>query len=472
MSADTNQAFDWEDLLDLIEDGELVPVLGKELLLIDTPDGQRYLEHVVVDKLVETFRLDRQSFPENCSLDGFATRYLASFPPQKRETSKRRIQKRVAEILAAETFDVPESLVKLANMGRFDLFITTTPYALMERALKQVGAHGCSVQSFSLHGDIQDIPDDLQRQSQPSVFNLFGALPSQANPYLDFAVTDEDMIEYLHRFNEQKLQFRELGAELKEKSLLLLGCGLPDGLLRFLIRSLSNDRLFPSKNYKVVDQWVAEDPNLLLFLKGFTNEIFLTENAVGFVAELERQWQDRGPSGFIPPPDYVDQAGAHPGGLAARSGDAPDSGGVFISYRRDDSPAVDRLVKALEDAGLPIWRDTQSIRGGDDWLREVKEHIKDCLLFLPIVSRHAQTDESEAMREWNLALERAERISKDATFIIPILIDDLEPGAAFIPNEFWAKDVIRCPQGQATLEFSQTIKAKFRERVLAKAQRL
>ena len=87
------------------------------------------------------------------------------------------------------------------------------------------------------------------------------------------------------------------------------------------------------------------------------------------------------------------------------------------------------------------------------------------MLFLPVISRNAQTDESEATREWNLALKRAERMSRGTAFIIPVVIDDTGPGARYIPAEFWEKNFISCPDGNPSPEFSSTIKAKFRERV-------
>jgi hypothetical protein len=454
---------DWEDLLDLIEDGQLVPVLGKELLLVETGEGVRPLEELVVERLMTELRLSADDFPEHCSLNEFSVRYLKSFPPRKRETSKRRIQKNVAEIMIALDPGIPAPLLKLAEVSQFHLYIDTTPYNILERALQQARGKDCVRRNHSLHGDISDIPGKSQRQGAPCVFNLFGELPSQENPSLDFAVTDEDMIEHLHRFNRQYAQFDELFAELHDKSLLLLGCGLPDGVVRYLIRSLSSERLFPYSDFKIVDAYASKDPHLLMFLRGFTNDIYLFADAVDFVDELHSQWQS--------------EVGANPLNPVLPEPSSPvplngklDTSGVFVSYKRDDTEQVKRLVNALEQAGLPVWQDTQSIRGGDDWLTSVRGAIKDCMLFLPVLSRNAQTDESEAIREWNIALKRAERMSRGTTFIIPVVIDDTGPGAPYIPAEFWEKNFISCPDGNPTAEFSDTVKAKYRQRVLERTK--
>jgi len=456
---------DWEDLLDLIEDGRLVPVLGKELLLVKTGDGERPLEELIVENLIAVLRLSAEDFPEHCSLNEFSVRYLKSFPPRKRETSKRRIQKHVAEIMIALDPDIPESLLKLAEVTQFGLYVDTTPYNILERALHQARGTDCVRRNHNLHGDIADIPGKSQRQGAPCVFNLFGELPSQDNPSLDFAVTDEDMIEHLHRFNRQYAQFDELFAELHDKSLLLLGCGLPDGVVRYLIRSLSNERLFPYSDFKIVDAYASRDPHLLMFLRGFTNDIYLFEDAVDFVDELHAQWQSEVGANPLTPV-FVQPSSPDP------FNGKPDTSGVFVSYKRDDAEQVKRLVNALEQVGLPVWQDTESIRGGDDWLYSVREAIKDCMLFLPVISRNAQTDESEATREWNIALKRAERMSRGTTFIIPIVIDDTGPGAPYIPTEFWEKNFISCPDGNPTAEFSDTVKAKYRQRVTERTKGL
>lgn len=459
---------DWVDLLDLVEDGELVPVLGKELLLVKTDDGERLLESVIVESLISSFRLSPEDFPKDCSLNEFSVHYLGMFPQQKRETSKRRIQKRVAEIMVTADFQLPESLIKLAAITQFTLYIDTTPYGLMELALNQQREENCVSRNHNLHGDIGDIPSESQRKSTPCVFNLFGELPSQGKPSPDFAVTDEDMIEHLHRFNKQSAQFSELCAELQEKRMLLVGSGLPDGVARILIRSLSNDRLFPYGNHKIVDGRAVQNPQLLLFLRGFTDDVYLSKDAIAFVDELHGQWQNKVGPGESP--GYDSDSRPHSSGLPGDVAGKAGANGVFISYKRDDAEPVKRLVAALEQVGLPVWQDTQSIRGGDDWLYEVRESIKNCMLFLPIISRNAQTDESEATREWNLALKRAERMSRGTAFIIPVVIDDTGPGARYIPAEFWEKNFISCPDGNPSTEFSGTIQARFRERVSARAK--
>ena len=41
------------------------------------------------------------------------------------------------------------------------------------------------------------------------------------------------------------------------------------------------------------------------------------------------------------------------------------AGFVFVSYSRRDPPYVKRLVDRLQQAGVPVWRDTEGIEYGD-----------------------------------------------------------------------------------------------------------
>src|ERR1700760_1276088 len=52
---------------------------------------------------------------------------------------------------------------------------------------------------------------------------------------------------------------------------------------------------------------------------------------------------------------------------AARSSvpdDSAERGHAFISYVREDGAEVDRLQQALEDGGVPVWRDSANLRAG------------------------------------------------------------------------------------------------------------
>ena len=64
---------------------------------------------------------------------------------------------------------------------------------------------------------------------------------------------------------------------------------------------------------------------------------------------------------------------------------------VFISYsRRDkDNPRLLELEKRLEAAGIEVFKDTESIRGGTKWREQIGLGIQRCDMFLLVASKHS-----------------------------------------------------------------------------------
>src|SRR4051812_15694691 len=63
---------------------------------------------------------------------------------------------------------------------------------------------------------------------------------------------------------------------------------------------------------------------------------------------------------------------------------------VFLSYAREDADAARRIAEALRAAGIEVWFDETELGGGDAWDQKIRKQIKDCALFMPVIS--AQTN--------------------------------------------------------------------------------
>ena len=63
---------------------------------------------------------------------------------------------------------------------------------------------------------------------------------------------------------------------------------------------------------------------------------------------------------------------------------------VFLSYASQDAEAARRFAEALRSAGVEVWLDQSELRGGDVWDRQIRKHIHDCALFIPIISTTTQ----------------------------------------------------------------------------------
>lgn len=48
---------------------------------------------------------------------------------------------------------------------------------------------------------------------------------------------------------------------------------------------------------------------------------------------------------------------------------------LFLSYSRKDLPVVQQLEQALQANSHSVWRDVESIRGGEQWPKAIGEGI-------------------------------------------------------------------------------------------------
>ena len=78
---------------------------------------------------------------------------------------------------------------------------------------------------------------------------------------------------------------------------------------------------------------------------------------------------------------------------------------IFLSYASQDAEAARRICDSLRAAGLEVWFDQSELRGGDAWDAAIRKQVRECALFVPLIS--ANTDarsEGYFRREWNLAV--------------------------------------------------------------------
>jgi hypothetical protein len=130
------------------------------------------------------------------------------------------------------------------------------------------------------------------------------------------------------------------------------------------------------------------------------------------------------------------------------------SQGVFLSYAREDAPAVQRIVDGLRAVGVEVWFDQAELRGGDTWDQKIRTQIRDCALFLPIVSATTQSrGEGYFRREWKLGSERTHDMAAGLPFLMPVVIDDTREDEATVPEEFMRVQWSRLPGGAPSPAF-------------------
>ncbi len=133
-------------------------------------------------------------------------------------------------------------------------------------------------------------------------------------------------------------------------------------------------------------------------------------------------------------------------------------GAVFLSYASEDAAAAARICEGLHAAGIEVWFDQSELRGGDAWDHHIRSQIRDCALFVPIISTHTQSRPEGYFRlEWDLADQRSHMIVRSKAFIVPVGVDRTPDGGAEVPETFLKVQWTRLPDGVTTPAFCERI---------------
>jgi TolB-like protein/tetratricopeptide (TPR) repeat protein len=134
---------------------------------------------------------------------------------------------------------------------------------------------------------------------------------------------------------------------------------------------------------------------------------------------------------------------------------SPGSLRVFLSYASQDADGARLIADALTAAGIEAWFDQSELRGGDAWDQKIRRQIRECQLFVPVISGNTQTRAEGYFRlEWHLAEQRSFLMAQDQPFIVPVVIDGTSEIAARVPDRFRERQWTRLPGGQGASEFA------------------
>jgi hypothetical protein len=450
----------WDQLLQLIEEGRVIPVVGQDLLQVEIDGVMVPVYRWLAERLAEYLEVPGEDLPEAGALHEVASRFLAQggeleeiYPAIKSIAPPR------------ESFAIPEALLQLARIRPFKLFVTTTFGPMLEAALNEVrfgGQPRTKVFAYS-PAAVQDLDQPIEAMDRPVVFHLFGRL--SAVP--DYAVTDEDTLEFVHSLQSESRRPNLLLDELSRGQLLLIGGNFPDWLGRFFLRIAKRERLWLARGKTdiVADARLRDDPGFVAFLKGFSSrtKVFQGGGAIEFVAELSRRWTERHPESES--------------SAAAVSAGAPETearvirgalemipGSIFLSYASEDRTVVDALRRDLEAAGVDVWFDRQQLEAGDDYEAKIKRNIENASLFVPILSQATLTARRRFFRiEWDHAEKIAVQVPPSQRYIIPVAIDDIAPNDPAIPERFRKTNWVRLERGKPNPELVAILRQLFRD---------
>ncbi len=132
---------------------------------------------------------------------------------------------------------------------------------------------------------------------------------------------------------------------------------------------------------------------------------------------------------------------------------------VFLSYAREDTDAARRIADALRTFGVEVWFDQEELHGGDAWDAKIRKQIRECTLFVPVVSHQTeQRAEGYFRREWKIAVDRMQDMGGNRAFLVPVVIDATVEKGADVPDEFRRVQWTRLPDGASTPQFVAQVK--------------
>ena len=338
----------WERLLQYIDDGAVIPVVGQELLTIDVGGAAVPLYDELAQQLAARLKVALPSSGPRSPLNWVTSRFLeGGGEPERIYSELQRIVRNIGPMAPSSP------LLKLAAMLPFKLFVSTTMDSMLGQAINSErfqGREATEVIPYS-PGNPLDLPKDADESGRTFVYQLLGRVSSMQ----DYVVTEEDALEFLHHLLFSARPTR-LFAHIQKRHLLILGCSFPSWMVRFFLRASRENRLLLARGKMdiVVDSGTREDLALVSFLQCHKTrtEVFDTGTAAEFVDKLYAKWTAR-----LPAPARWRRCTRIPAALC-------QAGAVFLSYASEDRAVVEQIRDSLEESGMDVWFDRHDPRPG------------------------------------------------------------------------------------------------------------
>jgi hypothetical protein len=452
----------WGNLLGLIENRLVVPVVGPELSVISIGGRSLSLYDAVADELIRTLEWSDEAPAPGSDLNTVVRTYL-----QDPDNKPRQLYVSVHNILTKpkQPWPTPEPLRKLAAIGHFDVFVSITCDVLLEQAINEVrfgGAAKTLSRSYSTGRPSAecDLPISYKAaysgtDRPPKVPAVFHILGTSGVVETDFALREEDLLRFYQCMQSSDRRPANLFDVLNGRDMLMLGSGFHGWVTRFFLATTKQEKLFAGQASGVLaDQYSPKNNDLILFLERNGTHVF-EGDSIAFVDELHRRWTEKFPEG-VPALD---------GGADAQP-ETPElrENVIFISYAREDQNYAKAIRDALTMENLQVWFDERSLEPGDDFKLKILQAIEQCSVFVPVISRAALSASSRFLyREWNTAQDRKQEFKPGSRFIQPVIVDD--SSATDLPEfrDFISDNFVRLEDGKVPTSFVESMKRTIRE---------
>lgn len=379
----------WDNLVEQIWEGNVIPVIGENLVVDNTTISEELVKYLAQDKgLTYT--------PRN-----FSELYFdKDFKPHQSS-----LYEEISSLIKAnqDGFKPTQVLEDFLSIEQFPFVITTSVDYTVEETMRKIWAKRerdvrCLIFSNDAsHND--DIKSDADIK-KPTVYYMFG----KANNYREhsFVLTEEDMLAFCQSWLSDRHPTL-LSKVIGSKYLLFLGVNYPDWLIRFMWYSMrSNLR----ESGLLVDQREFES-SLIAFFQRVS--IKAKKEPANVIKEIKTRLEKK-------KAEYEEKKFDH----------VQENCDFFISYSRRDEKAAELLYNALTNQGYKVWYDRKNITIGSEWEVEIRRGIRTAKNFIALLSDNIANEVNEHhpyRTEWDIALGQR---MHDMSFVKPIYIGNIE----------------------------------------------
>lgn len=394
----------WDKLIQQIIDGNVIPVIGADLLIDNSLD----LHKLIINGIDKILGINKQ--PESFSELIYTTEYKAKF------NNPNQIYYHVNEIFAQRRFPASERLRRLLSIKQFPFVITTSFTPVVEQAMQSIWKDELKVLKYSNNPSGNDDIKDGTDMRKPTIYYMFGKVGSGVNRYV---LTDTDLMAFVSSWLSHNRP-ANLCSELKNKYLLMLGNTYSDWLFRFIWYSMRENSSWENGMF-VYDKLDVSLINFLERTNTFTKQN--TSNVIDqILVRLNKKIKETETTKFNKPQENLD---------------------VFISYSRSDSHIAERLYNALTSQGKRVWYDKYNLTDGGLFMDEIKKAIRTTKYFVPILTTNIEKERKEShvyRNEWDIAIDIA--ISMGRTYIIPFADRNFDFYRSAIPERLQQHNAI------------------------------
>ena len=424
MNKNFSEENDWDELIELISDNQLTPIIGNEMYKFKQDDKLIQIDNYLSDQLLAKYNITDQP--------GLSFYKAVGYLKNEKQIENMDIDQALRSIAKKINFDFP-LLAEFLAIRQLNYYINTTIFDnIFVDTISKVRKQKATSTNFLIKGKNENC--DLENLQAPFLFNVFGSLLNTVDP----PTSEEEMLEYTVAFMEKIKDIPSIDNVLQNKNLLFIGCTYPDWQVRFILRLLSTQSFGDwGKERKMIivnDKTEMRDAQFN-FLKNY-RVITYEQNTNDFIKELATRW------------------------IKAN----PFEKKIFLSYTSADKTAVENVKRSLEVIeNVTFFYDKDGIYVGDSYDKVISENIEKVDLFITLISANSLAHTNGyVQKEWNWAEAESIRRKSDGNdkYLMPIIIDDTKSTDPTIPKCFSSISIGQVPQGNADDKFIMQVKER------------